>query len=153
MTVFSLDTLLEQAHERSEDDGLPYAGAFLPSEAFELLRLNPEAVLVDVRTRAERDWVGFIPGSLHIEWNVYPSMASNPAFLEALETANVTAEQPVLFICRSGGRSHSAAALVAANGYTSAYNVLEGFEGDKDINQQRSTINGWKKSNLPWIQS
>ncbi len=80
-------------------------------------------------------------------------MAPNPAFIESLDAAKIDPEQPILFICRSGARSHAAAALVSANGYTSAYNVLEGFEGDKDVNQQRGTLNGWKKANLPWRQS
>jgi hypothetical protein len=43
---------------------------------------------------------------------------------------------------------------VAANaGYAQAFNILEGFEGDLDAQQQRGRIGGWRKAGLPWIQS
>jgi rhodanese-related sulfurtransferase len=58
-----------------------------------------------------------------------------------------------MFLCRSGGRSHNAAALAKQNGYTEVYNVLEGFEGDKDAHGHRNTVGGWRKAGLPWVQS
>ena len=108
----SISDILENAKTRAEADGLPYIGALLPAEAAELLKAAPGAKLVDVRTRAEWDYVGRIPGAVQIEWQTYPGGQPNPAFLTQLE-AQVYPEALVMFICRSGARSHSAAAAAA----------------------------------------
>jgi rhodanese-related sulfurtransferase len=148
----SLSDILENAKARAEEDGLPYIGALLPAEAAELLKKAPGAKLVDVRTRAEWDYVGRIPGAVQIEWQTYPGGQPNPAFLTQLE-AQVDPEALVMFICRSGARSHEAAAAAAQNGYTQAFNVLEGFEGDKDAAGHRNSVGGWRVAGLPWVQS
>jgi rhodanese-related sulfurtransferase len=148
----SLSDILENAKARAEEDGLPYIGALLPAEAAELLKKAPGAKLVDVRTRAEWDYVGRIPGAVQIEWQTYPGGQPNPAFLTQLE-AQVDPEALVMFICRSGARSHAAAAAAAQNGYTQAFNVLEGFEGDKDAAGHRNSVGGWRVAGLPWVQS
>ncbi|HKA38285.1 MAG TPA: rhodanese-like domain-containing protein, partial [Burkholderiales bacterium] len=111
----------------------------------------PGAKLVDVRTRAEWDYVGRIPGAVEIEIVTYPGGRPNPGFMAELES-KVDKAAPVLFICRSGGRSHNAAMLAAQAGYT-AYNVLEGFEGDRDAGGRRNTVGGWRVAGLPWSQS
>jgi len=146
------ETALARARERGRQSNLPYAGALLPAEALAVLRQVPGTTLVDVRTQAERDWVGQVPGAVHIEWNLYPGGMRNPSFNEELRHSVPVRDAPVLFICRSGGRSHSAAATAAALGYGDAYNVLEGFEGDKDARGHRSTVGGWKVAGLPWVQ-
>ena len=87
-----------------------------------------------------------------MEWQTYPGNRPNPEFLAELAAA-VPKDQPVMFMCRSGARSHSAAEAANRAGWKEAYNVLEGFEGDKDAEQQRSTVGGWRKAGLPWIQS
>jgi rhodanese-related sulfurtransferase len=87
-----------------------------------------------------------------IEWTTYPSGARNPAFLEQLRAAAVDPQAPVLFICRSGQRSDSAARAAAAAGYSMTFNVLEGFEGPKDAQGHRGTLGGWRKTGLPWVQ-
>ena len=143
---------LEKARERAKQMGLPYDGALTPQEAFEMLRQTPGAKLVDVRTRAELDWVGRIPGAVEIELLSYPGSRPNSEFLKQLE-AQVDKSTPVLFICRSGARSHNAALMATQAGYTEAYNVLEGFEGDKDATGHRNTRGGWRVAGLPWIQS
>jgi rhodanese-related sulfurtransferase len=148
----SLSDILENAKARAEEDGLPYIGALLPAEAAELLKKAPGAKLVDVRTRAEWDYVGRIPGAVQIEWQTYPGGQPNPAFLTQLE-AQVDPEALVMFICRSGARSHAAAAAAAQNCYTQAFNVLEGFEGDKDAAGHRNSVGGWRVAGLPWVQS
>jgi rhodanese-related sulfurtransferase len=148
----SISDILENAKARAEADGLPYIGALLPAEAAELLKAAPGARLVDVRTRAEWDYVGRIPGAVQIEWQTYPGGQPNPAFLTQLE-AQVDPEALVMFICRSGARSHAAAAAAARSGYTQAFNVLEGFEGDKDAAGHRNTVGGWRAAGLPWVQS
>lgn len=147
----TLSDLLTLARERAENLGLPYQGALTPAEAWQVMQLAPGAKLVDVRTRAELDWVGRIPGAVEIEWKSYPSMQDNPHFMTQL-THQVDPEALVMFLCRSGARSDSAAKAASAAGYANCYNVLEGFEGDRDANGQRNRIGGWRHAGLPWQQ-
>jgi rhodanese-related sulfurtransferase len=145
-------TLLSAAQHRGAAFELPYYGAVTPAQAQRLLELRPDARLVDVRTRAEWDYVGRVPDSILIEWNTYPAGTRNPAFLEQLRAAVPASEAPVLFLCRSGQRSDGAARAAQAAGYSHAMNVLEGFEGDKDAAGQRGHRNGWRHAGLPWTQ-
>lgn len=144
--------ILNKAQQRAKEANLPYEGALLPSEASEILKLAPGAKLVDVRTRAEIDWVGRIPGAVEIELMTYPGMKPNPNFIAALQQ-QVDPESLVLFMCRSGQRSNAAAAAASQNGFADCYNILEGFEGDKDASGQRNSVNGWRKAGLAWEQS
>lgn len=144
--------ILNVAQQRAKDLNLPYAGALTPQEAHELMRTAPGAKLVDVRTRAEIDWVGRVPGAVEIEWATYPGMKLNPNFLAALEQ-QVSKEALVMFLCRSGHRSQGAAMVATQAGYHDCYNVLEGFEGDRSPSNQRNVLNGWRVSGLPWEQS
>src|SRR5208282_3000498 len=136
------DQILQAARQRAKKQGLPYAGALLPAEAHALTTQMPQAKIVDVRSRAEFDFVGRIPDSLEIEWKTYPGMQPNHDFMRQL-TERAPKDSVLLFICRSGGRSHEAALAAKAAGYQ-AYNVLEGFEGDRDENNHRNTIGGWR---------
>jgi rhodanese-related sulfurtransferase len=140
----------QAAAERAKKQGLPYAGAVTPSEAHELMKAG--AKLVDVRTKPEIQFVGKIPGSLAVEWQTYPGNKPNPEFLGEL-AASASKDDTVLFLCRSGARSHASAEAAARAGYKNAYNVLEGFEGDKDPEQHRNTVGGWRKAGLPWTQT
>jgi rhodanese-related sulfurtransferase len=145
-----MDDIRKKANERGRKLSLPYAGALLPAEAHALMQAGVK--LVDVRTDAELHFVGSVPGSETIEWNTYPEGHRNPAFLEQL--AEVTKKDaPVMFLCRSGVRSHHAAIAATEAGWKEAYNVLEGFEGDKDSTGQRNVSGGWKFARLPWMQS
>ncbi len=146
------DKALAAAQTRRSEHGLPYYGAVLPQEAQALLDAFPKAKLIDVRTRPEWDYVGRVPGSILIEWTTYPAGARNAAFLDELKAAADDPQAPLLFFCRSGQRSDSAARAAAAAGYTMAFNVLEGFEGPKDDDGHRGTLGGWRKAGLPWIQ-
>jgi rhodanese-related sulfurtransferase len=148
----SADEILSRARERARAMKLPYAGALLPAEAHALLAQRPEARLVDVRTKAELEWVGRVPGSLAVEWNTWPGGRQNTDFLRELKEQVKSTEAPVMFLCRSGARSHNAAAVAAQAGYASAFNVLEGFEGDKDEQGHRNSVGGWRASGLPWTQ-
>lgn len=148
----SSNDIVAAARQRAKEQGLPYDGAVLPKEAFEFLQTHPDAKLVDVRTRAEWDWVGRIPGAVEIELMTYPGSRPNPAFVEELER-QVSKDVPVLFICRSGGRSHNAAMIALQAGYSECYNVLEGFEGDRDAAGHRGKKGGWKAAGLPWMQA
>jgi rhodanese-related sulfurtransferase len=143
------EEILKLAQQRAVENNLPYAGALTPREAFEILQSNPKAILVDVRTQAELALVGRVPAALNIEWAFYPGMLPNPDFVKQL-AAQLDKDLPVIFMCRTGGRSHSAALVAQQLGFTHAYNMLEGFEGEANELKQRTTVNGWKHANLPW---
>ncbi len=147
----TITDILSTAQQRAREMNLPYEGALTPDEAYRLMESAPGAKLVDVRTRAELDWVGRIPDAVEIEWQVYPGMKANPNFMAQLEQ-QVEKEGLVMFICRSGVRSHHAAALATHAGYTDCYNILEGFEGDRDAEEHRNTKEGWRHAGLPWKQ-
>ena len=145
-----MEEIKKTARERGKKMGLGYAGALLPAEAHRLMQAG--ARLVDVRTKPEVLYVGRVPGSVTVEWQTYPGNRENPEFLAEL-AALVPKEQPVMFLCRSGARSHSVAEAAMRAGWKETYNVLEGFEGDKDPEQHRSSVGGWRKAGLPWVQS
>ena len=145
-----MDDVRKTAQDRGRKMGLAYAGALLPAEAHQLMQAG--AVLVDVRTKPELLYVGKVPGSLAVEWQTYPGSKSNPEFIAEL-AASVPKDRPVMFLCRSGARSNAAAEAATRAGWKEAYNVLEGFEGDKDAEQHRNSVGGWRKAGLPWVQS
>lgn len=148
----NISEILASASARRSERNLSYEGELTPVEGYELLQKAPGAKLVDVRTRAEWDFVGRIPGAVEIEWETYPDGKPNPHFVEQLRQ-QVDSEALVIFVCRSGNRSHHAAAAAAAAGYTQSYNMLEGFEGKKDASNHRNTLAGWRAAGLPWFQT
>jgi rhodanese-related sulfurtransferase len=140
-------------------DNVSYAGDLTPEQAWELLRENPEAVLVDVRTDAEWKYVG-IPdvtslgnSAVQIEWVSYPNGARNDNFIDELKESGVVpgSGKPVIFLCRSGQRSIGAAESATAAGIGPSYNVLDGFEGGLDADGHRGVV-GWRAIGLPWRQ-
>jgi rhodanese-related sulfurtransferase len=130
-----------------------------PQQANDLLRQRPEAVLIDVRSRVEHDYVGHPPGSIPIAWKEFPDWAVNPAFADQVrarlrERGSANPDQvPVLLICRSGARSLAAGEELLRRGFIEVYNIEEGFEGDRDAAGHRGTINGWRCRDLPWEQT
>lgn len=148
----TLNKILQIARQRAEAKKLPYAGELTPLEASKVMELAPQARLVDVRSKAELDLVGRIPQANHIEWSFYPGWAPNPDFGAQLK-AQVDHEALVMFICRSGSRSHNAAVKASKAGFAEAYNVIEGFEGEAEPEtRQRGKVSGWKAAGLPWVQ-
>lgn len=137
-----------------------YTGDLNAAEAWALLAREPKAQLVDVRTAAEWTFVG-VPDLTEVdrkpvcvEWQTFPSMVQNPEFAARVDAAvGNRKDVPVLFLCRTGARSKAAAAAMTANGYTQAYNIAGGFEGDLDAKNHRGTTTGWKAAGLPWIQT
>lgn len=136
-----------------------YAGDLSVQDAWALLRSDPSARLIDVRTSAEWNFVG-IPDLAElgrepglVEWQMYPSMQVNPAFVEQAEKTGGDKAAPVLMLCRSGGRSRAAAIALTKAGYRRAYNIAGGFEGDLDGIRHRGSKNGWKAAGLPWKQT
>jgi rhodanese-related sulfurtransferase len=148
----TIDQILAAARQRTA--GQPYAGAVTPQEAFQLLQADPRVKLIDVRTSAERDWVGRVAVSeaqhAAVQWVTYPGGAPNPDFGAQLEQV-ARKDEMLLFLCRSGVRSKHGARVATELGYENAFDILEGFEGDRDAEGHRKTVGGWCKAGLPWV--
>lgn len=142
--------IFARAAARAHDAGLDYAGAVTPVEAFRLAELG-EAVIVDVRTRPEWEFVGRVEGARLIEWRAWGATGPNRDFV-AQVASHFDPAQPILLLCRSGVRSHHAAEALARAGFGRAYNILQGFEGDRDSRGHRSSLGGWRFAGLPWTQ-
>lgn len=138
---------------------MSYTGDVTVEEAWTNLAQNKKAVLVDVRTQAEWAFIGICDLSqvdkapLLVSWQLFPHMDINTDFVETILRAEIPKDSSLYFLCRSGVRSKSAAAEMIAAGYENCFNILEGFEGDRDETGHRSSIGGWKVSGLPWTQN
>ena len=139
-----------------------YGGDVSVGECWEALRDDPDCFLVDVRTSAEWNFVGF-PDSpegrrapVFAEWQSFPSMAVDPGFVrrlsEAVKAAGGSEESRLFFLCRSGARSMASAAAMTGAGFSRCFNVSDGFEGPTDEDGHRGTVAGWKAAGLPWVQ-
>lgn len=139
-----------------------YKGDVSVEECWSVLQSYSDSFLVDVRTSAEWNFVGFplVPENGHdavfAEWQTYPSMAVDGAFAErvggAVTAAGGSPSSKLYFLCRSGARSMSSAAAMTAAGFTNCFNILDGFEGPPDPEGHRGQIAGWKAAGLPWRQ-
>lgn len=145
-----------------------YAGDLSPKEAWDLLARDPKAMLVDCRSQAEWSFVGVPDLSplgrqpVLVEWQSFvpaspetgnrPRMLANPNFVSDIARAGVPKDVPVVFLCRSGGRSRSAAIAMTEAGWSTCYNLSGGFEGAHDAAKHRGTQQGWKALGLPWTQ-
>lgn len=128
------------------------------AEAWRVVSDDRHAVLLDVRSKVEFDYVGHPAGALNVMWKDYPHWQENPDFVAEVKAAlsargGDTNSRPILAICRSGARSLAAAKALAAAGYTNLTNVEEGFEGDKDAHGHRCSVGGWRYHQLPWEQT
>jgi len=131
-----------------------------PREAWDILQSNPRAVVLDVRSKVEFDYVGHPVGAVHVPWQEFPGWQADPQFVEKVRgkladrgAANPEQELTVLSMCRSGSRSRAAAQVLAASGFRNVYNVAQGFEGDRDQHGHRGTQGGWRFHGLPWEQT
>ena len=130
-------------------------------QAWTLLQSRADAILLDVRSTMEYHYVGHPIGSLHIPLKEPPDWTIDKEFVEKVVATLADNSQdldnivstPVLTICRSGKRSMEAVAELERYGFMDIYNIADGFEGDKDEKNHRSTINGWRFSNFPWEQA
>ena len=129
-----------------------------PAQAWEALKSEANARLVDVRTDAEWNFVG-VPDlaatgkeTVLIPWQVYPTMQRNGGFAGDLKQAGLTADHTIYFICRSGARSMAAAIAARDAGFPHVFNVADGFEGPPDGQGHRGSVAGWKADDLPWRQ-
>lgn len=132
-----------------------------PVEAWDILQSDVNAIVLDVRSTMEFHYVGHPIGAVNVPLKEPPTWDIDPAFVDKVRSAlqetcdaAVTAEDfTILSLCRSGQRSMTAAQLLSAQGFNRVYNVLEGFEGERDGNNHRNTVNGWRVRQLPWEQS
>lgn len=124
-----------------------------------MLNEEPRAALIDVRSNAEWSFVGIPDLSgidkepIFLPWKTFPDMQLNADFVPRLKAEFSDPATPLLFLCRSGGRSKEAAVAMTRAGYRRCYNVATGFEGDMDGQRHRSTVGGWRRDGLPWVQT
>lgn len=142
--------IFQQAQQYAKQHELNFTGSVSPVDAWHLIQQR-QAVLVDVRTNEERKFVGYVPESVHVAWATGTAFNRNPRFLKELEN-KVGKDKTILLLCRSGKRSALAAEAAFHAGFQHIYNILEGFEGDLNEQQQRNSHNGWRTHQLPWQQ-
>ena len=132
-----------------------YRGDLPPSDVFERLQKNANAVLIDVRTQPEWTFVGLpqVDRLVKVAWQVYPTMDVNASFVDDVKARGLSPDTEIFLICRSGARSASAATALTNAGFTNCWNVAQGFEGVKDAVGRRGNTNGWKAAGLPLSQS
>ncbi len=135
------------------------------AEAYDKWRAAPDKVkLLDVRTSEEFLFVGHpemaqcIPlGFQSYRWDDqkgYFDLDVNPEFLDQVKEWFDPGDT-ILLMCRSGGRSAMAVNFLAKAGFTDAWNITDGMEGDlvndpESPDDGKRTKNGWKNSGLPW---
>ena len=123
-----------------------------PKKAFEILQASPNTLLIDCRTEAEFYYVGHPVDAVNIEWNTEPDFGINPHFSDVALRMAGRKDRPIILICRSGKRSAEAGLTLEQHGFTDVCNVLEGFEGELDVDHHRGTLGGWRLHGLPWRQ-
>ena len=135
-----------------------YEGDCTPEQSWEILDKDKKSFLIDCRTIPEWQFVG-VPDLqsidkkvVLIEWQCFPNMHVNEQFLNSINQSNISEDDKIILICKSGSRSRSAAKYLTAKGFKFCFNCLHGFEGIHNQNEQRGKVNGWKFSNLPWKQ-
>jgi rhodanese-related sulfurtransferase len=128
-----------------------YGGEVAPVDAWEL-HSTGQATLIDVRTVEERSYVGRIPGAAHVAWATGTAMSRNPHFVRQVQALIPDRFANLLLVCRSGKRSAAAAEALTKAGYSRAFSVSEGFEGELDAEGHRGKADGWRFRGLPWLQ-
>lgn len=129
-----------------------------PLQAWKILQSDPGAVLLDVRSRFEYEYVGHPEPSINVPWQEVPDWKTDPEFVARVRQklgglpGTAAESRTILALCRSGKRSMDAAVRLTENGFTNVINIAEGFEGKLDANGQRGKLNGWRYYGLPWRQ-
>ncbi len=137
---------------------MSYKRNLLPKMAVERLQNNPQALFVDVRSKAEFKYVGYPENSILIPWIDDPDWEPNPeafsdAVIQELDGRENLSDTEIILICRSGFRSNEALKCLENKGFTQVSHVASGFEGDLDENDHRGNLNGWRHDGMPWSQS
>ena len=141
---------IQITQDGSDASSVLSADGVTPQAAWALFS-SGQAVLVDVRTAEERAFVGYVPDSVHVPWATGTSLTRNPRFVRELES-KTGKDKTILLLCRSGKRSALALDAASKAGFTSVFNVLEGFEGELNDKRHRGTADGWRFHKLPWVQ-
>ena len=135
-----------------------YAGDLSPQNTWDEVKNDDNCFLVDCRSSAEWSLIG-VPNLdsigkkvVFVEWQIYPTMEKNSKFLQEISESGIDKDSKIIFLCRSGARSRSAAEFLTSHGYKECYNCMEGFEGSHNEFGQRGKQNGWKFADLPWNQ-
>ncbi|HIF18360.1 MAG TPA: rhodanese-like domain-containing protein [Cycloclasticus sp.] len=124
-----------------------------PIQAYGILENDSQALLIDTRTSIEHSFLGHPISSILVTIKNPPAWDVVADFVAQIEKHAASKSTPLVLMCRSGARSMAAAKLLEESGYTNLYNMDEGFEGDKDTDNHRGTLGGWRFHNLPWEQS
>ena len=137
---------------------MSYKRNLLPKMAVERLQNNPQALFVDVRSKAEYKYVGYPENSILIPWIDDPDWEPNPeafsdSVMQELDGRENLLNTEIILICRSGFRSNEALKCLENKGFTQVSHVASGFEGDLDENDHRGNLNGWRHDGMPWSQS
>ena len=137
---------------------MSYKRNLLPKMAVERLQDNPQALFVDVRSKAEYKYVGFPENSILIPWIDDPDWEPNPeAFsdlvMQELDGRENLLNTEIILICRSGFRSNEALKCLENKGFTQVSHVASGFEGDLDENDHRGNLNGCRHDGMACSQS
>ena len=137
---------------------MSYKRNLLPKMAVEKLQNNPQALFVDVRSKAEYKYVGYPENSILIPWIDDPDWEPNPvafsdSVMQELDGRENLLNTEIILICRSGFRSNEALKCLENKGFTQVSHVASGFEGDLDENDHRGNLNGWRHDGMPWSQS
>ena len=137
---------------------MSYKRNLLPKMAIERLQNNPQALFVDVRSKAEFKYVGYPDNSILIPWIDDPDWQPNPeifsdSVMQELDGRENLLNTEIILICRSGFRSNEALKCLENKGFTQVSHVASGFEGDLDENDHRGNLNGWRHDGMPWSQS
>ena len=135
--------------------------------AYEKWQATPDKVkIIDVRTPEEYLFVGHptmawkIPVALQsYAWDAekmqFP-MKPLPDF--ATRVSGIAhADDTLMLMCRSGGRSAIAVNMLAKAGFKNVYNIIDGMEGDANadsdsVAQAQPLKDGWKNSGCPWTK-
>ncbi|MDH4394129.1 MAG: rhodanese-like domain-containing protein [Limnobacter sp.] len=146
------------------------ARSLTPHKTFELLLNDKNVLFVDVRDPIEIMFTGSA-NATHVnipylfadknQWDEKYSrfvMKRNPEFIaqisKALEERGLDFTSTIVTICRSGSeRGLPSAQFLIDSGYTNAFYVDHGFQGDaikEGANKGMRLVNGWQNSGLPW---
>lgn len=141
-------------------------GDITPGEAFKMVKKDPKhTFIVDVRTRFEYQVIGHPQGAYNIPFKFFTtkagekgySKAKNPNFGKDLLARFNPNTDTLILLCRSAKRSCDAVneAVKAGFAETRVFNMMGGFEGDKNKNKDSSYYGqrwagGWRLEGLPW---
>jgi len=112
------------------------------SDIKKFIEVNPNTVLLDVRTEDEWNTVGK-PDTKNLGIKSYfITISQDPSFIDSVKKS-INKKEQVLVMCAAGGRSIIAANLLANEGYKTL-NISDGFSGN-------GQDPGWKNLGLPSV--